>query len=151
MKTCNYILSILVAAIAGYAYYLAEQFPAGSVDVLGAAFWPEILCKVLIVLAALLALVTALGGEHAQDTVTFFKTHNQLLVWAIVAASAMFLGFIKLLGFLPAAAIFLPAAYLILGERSLLKIAALDAGLIVFIWLVFCQLLNVQLPTGILF
>jgi len=151
MRKCNYILSVLVAAIAGYIYYLAEQFPAGAVDVLGAAFWPEILCKALFVLAAVLALATAFGGEHAQDAVTFFKTHDQLLVWMIVGAVAIFLVLIKLIGFLPAAAVFLPGAYLILGEGKILKIAALDLGLVIFIWLVFCQLLNVQLPTGILF
>lgn len=151
MKKYNYVLSGLVAALALGTYYLTTKFPKADVDVLGAGFWPRMICYLLFGLAVLLAVSTFFDSQAGTQAVTFFATDSQRMVWLVVAVVAVFFVLIRLLGFLPAALIFLPATYFMLGEGNILKVMLLDVGSVGFIYIVFCQLLNVRLPQGMLF
>lgn len=151
MKKYNYILSGLVAALALGTYYLTTKFPKADVDVLGAGFWPRMICYLLFGLSVLLAVSTFCDSRAGVQVVTFFATDSQRMVWLVVAVVAVFFVLIRILGFLTAALIFLPVTYFILGERNILKVMLLNVGSVGFIYVVFCHLLNVRLPQGMLF
>lgn len=64
------------------------------------------------------------------------------LLAALVAFAALF----KTLGFFIPAAVFIPAVAILLGYRNLPVIAVSTGGVLIAVWLVFIQLLSVNLP-----
>ena len=54
-------------------------------------------------------------------------------------------------GFFPASIVFLPVAMFAMGARRPVSIVATTAGILVFIHLVFVELLELHLPTGTLY
>ena len=148
MKKYGLITSAVVACVAGVFYYLALQFPVSELDDLGPAFWPKILCVTLIGLAALLAVESIVKYGKEDVAVQFLSTAWQRTTWKAVGILAAFVVLIKLLGFYPAAVLFLPAMLWLFGERNKKVILLMDIGIIIAVYIVFSVLLRVQLPTS---
>ena len=151
MKKYGLITSAVVACLAGVFYYLALQFPVSELDDLGPAFWPKILCVALMGLAVLLAVesITKYGKEDVA--VQFIATAWQKTTWKAVGILVLFAVLIKLLGFYPAAALFLPAVLWLFGERNKKVILLMHVGTLDAVYIVFKVLLRVQLPSSMFF
>lgn len=148
MKKYGLITSAVVACVAGVFYYLALQFPVSELDDLGPAFWPKILCVALIGLSVLLAVESFMKYGKEDITVQFLATAWQKTTWKAVGILAIFVVLIKLLGFYPAALLFLPAILWLFGERNKKVILIMDIGIIIAVYIIFSILLRVQLPTS---
>ena len=151
MKKYGLITSAVVACVAGAFYYLALQFPVSELDDLGPAFWPKILCGALIILAVLLAVESVVKYGKEDAAVQFLVTAWQKTAWKAVGILILFVVLIKLLGFYPAAALFLPAVLWLFGERNKKVILLMDIGLLVAVYIIFKVLLRVQLPSSMFF
>lgn len=148
MKKYGLITSVVTACVAGAFYYLALQFPVSEIDDLGPAFWPKILCVALIGLSVLLAVESFVKYGKEDVAVQFLTTTWQKTTWKAVGILVLFVALIKLLGFYPAAFLFLPAILWLFGERNKKVIVIMDIAILIVVYVVFSILLRVQLPTS---
>lgn len=117
--------------------------PASAVDPVGAAGVPRLWIYLLVPLA-LWQVALILRGRVAVP-----GQKRPALLFLFLAA---FLGYVLLLpvlGYLLASVLYLPLVLWLLGYRRPLPVAALTLGWLVFAVVVFQELLNVDLPTGI--
>ena len=145
MKTANYIISLLTAAVGALFLWVGRGYGSYSLDgVTTAASWPTILCVILIVLAALLALSTALDKRNIPAPIRLKSPEFQAVLRTIVLILAYMVAF-RLLGCLISNLIFVPLFLLSFGERSWKTIILYDLGLLVFINIVFEVVLSSRL------
>ncbi len=71
--------------------------------------------------------------------------------WALLVLLVVYSWALGPVGFFPASVVFLPVTMVAMGTRNPLSIVGTSAGILIFIYLVFVKLLEVQLPEGTLF
>ena len=71
--------------------------------------------------------------------------------WSLLILMFIYSMLLELLGFYLTSALFLPITMFVLGARSVLNILVTSGGVLLFVYLVFGQLLGVPLPESSLF
>jgi hypothetical protein len=134
--------ALVVAAVATLGFagtFTFDEVPPALREGLGAAEFPRLICIVILVLAALLALQEK-RGEAAEPV--------PATGWWTFAACAGFLPVMMVIGMLPAMFLFVVAVGRLWGERRAALLLASGAGLVAAIWLVFVRVFAITLPAG---
>jgi Na+/melibiose symporter-like transporter len=84
--------------------------------------------------------------ETKEETIT--PLLKQYVLWATLLSLFIFIYAMEYVGFLVSSVFLLFALQYILGNRSLLKVALFSVGIIAVNFLIFIQLLQIQLPRG---
>ena len=146
-----------VFLLSSFMYYIACALPAGMFGTLGAGFFPKMIFGLLSILSfALIVKTLYLSFIKKQITASAEPFHLSKYTIVIVAFIIFFLFVmaLKYLGFVIASMLFMPTLMWILGPKtkaSLVPIIATSVGMTAGIYLSFTHLLQVFLPSGILF
>ncbi|WP_409966978.1 tripartite tricarboxylate transporter TctB family protein [Bengtsoniella intestinalis] len=145
------IFSVAMFLFSGYCFYtVGANSPAATVTELGAAFWPQIILGLMMVLLAinvrnnLIALKTADSDAKTVNFKAFF-TSKLFVGMVIVAVMAIILPYI---GFLPTCFLFLIAYGVLLGETKYVRLAIISLVLTIFLYLLFQGVLDIMLARG---
>lgn len=145
---------LLFVLLSGLVYATAYQLPAGRGHAPGPGFFPELaalfgmVIGVAICVRAVMALRRARGprphgGAESRGDV--------LRLVGLLAASIAYVVALRPIGFLAASFLFLAAGLLMLGERRVLLLLVVPAGLTGGVLVIFSYLLGLRLPAGTLF
>ncbi|MFD1067031.1 tripartite tricarboxylate transporter TctB family protein [Oceanobacillus locisalsi] len=144
MKTSNIIASTIFIIGGILVFFYTNSFPSTPGEDVGSAFMPKIYASFLTILGVILLFKSIfINNEEGKGNIV--KIIMYILTFTI------FIILIPILGFYVSAIIFLIMLLVISKERNKFYYLILPIGIIVFIYLLFQQLLNVPLPEGLLF
>ncbi|MGG1662008.1 tripartite tricarboxylate transporter TctB family protein [Brevibacillus sp. NRS-1366] len=142
--------SVFLIVVGVLAIYYAKQFPSAGAEAVGPAFYPTFLSCLLIFLSILLIAKERremLGAKASQEvaSINWMKALIGLLL------TIVYFILIYLVGFYVASPLFFVAMkWMMDGQRK--WTAIIPAALVTFgVYAIFALLLNVILPTGLLF
>jgi putative tricarboxylic transport membrane protein len=149
------ISGLLFVVFSTGVYLIALQLPPGRGNAPGPAFFPELtaVLGVVVGLAICVRAAVALRRRAGSPTrrVTGDSVGDALRLALLLAVSIAYVVGLRPVGFLIASGLFLVVSLLILGERRVLILVLVPAGLTGVIHLVFTSLLGLRLPAGALF
>ena len=135
MKKYNYIVSVVMLALAGYVFFECSSYTVGSSAQKNPAVWPCILAGALALLSVALIIETLLSkGPEGEKSVIDWKSFVVLM---------------KLVGMLLALLVMIPAIEYLMGCRSKVMLVALPVGIVVFVYLFFVVAMKLTLPAPI--
>lgn len=142
---------LIVAGIGLFAMVGADPAAAASETELGAAFWPQIILGLMIILSVV-NMVTAIKKMKADgksittdiDVVGFFKS-RLFMGMVLVAILALIL---PVIGFIPSCILFLIAYGILLKAPNVPKLAIAAVLITVVIYILFQGALDIMLPRG---
>jgi hypothetical protein len=142
------VFSALLCAVSIFIFYLSTQFEVGFIiDAgLGADFFPKLISCILFILSAILFIKSFRG---IQEPSPFNKNVKNVLI-AIVAIIA-YLVLMNIIGYLIASILFLIVMFKFLKVHSNKLLIIYSILFATFIWYVFSNIFNINLPTGIFF
>jgi len=122
----------------------------------GPKLFPVILASIAVVLSISILIGQILkyrsteGSDQKEEAKEEMITPllKQYVLWATLLSLFIFIYAMEYVGFLVSSVFLLFALQYILGNRSLLKVALFSVGIIAVNFLVFIQLLQIQLPRG---
>ena len=120
---------------------------------MGSGVWPTLIGIAMAILAIVLFFQTLLTsrrskeGEQEEKPIDF-KSPGMKRIYIMMGILAVFAVLIKLFGFYVSLIFLIPAIVVLLGERRVWMICALNAGIMVFVFVVFVLLLDLRLPVG---
>ncbi len=149
------IFSIILLVGSIFLFIMAgTQAPPGTPTELGAAFWPQLILGITIILliVQILRQVKAFraSGKGLTEGINiggFFK--SRLFVGMLVVAGMAIL--LPVIGFIPACAIFLVVYGILLKAENIKMLAIVSLLATAFIYVLFQGALDIMLPRGILF
>lgn len=160
------VSGLLFVVLSGAIYATALQLPAGRGNAPGPGFFPELTAIVGVVVGlaicgrALVALraqrrsaePASAGRSRAPSAPPQQETAGDWLRLALLlGASIAYVFVLRPVGFMVASALFLALSLLILGERRILILLLVPAGLTGGVLFIFTSLLGLRLPAGTLF
>ena len=147
-------IAVSVAMIIGSYYFRTSRYdmPAST-----AATFPRIIAVGMIILAIILYIQSAKRekkerAEGAEKYSVLAELKEEKLVIIMFLLITAYLALIKILGFMTATALFTVGSAILLG-RGKLKIwvvVAVALGITISSYLIFCVLLHVVMPKGLL-
>lgn len=151
MKRADSIAGAFLILFSLLVFFEAGSYSNRGVQIqfFGPAFFPQILCGILIVCCALL-IFNAQRGKALRRTEYIIGRGFVRLCIAIVIAVAYWVS-VEYLGFILASPIFLFVLMTHLGAKSLLVRIAVSLITPVVIWWIFNEVLVVTLPEGELY
>ena len=153
MKKYNYGISALLILISLLIINNSLTMNAAvSGTAMGPGVWPIILSAIMILLSAVQILQTAFNKKepgHAEPVE--FKSPGMKRIYIAAGLIAVFCALLRLFGFYLSMVFLLSTVMYLLGERNKVKIAAITAGILAFIFVVFVLLLDLKMPAGMLF
>lgn len=146
----NIILFVFFVVCFGMSFGLVNQTKS---DVLGSAFWPQIILVLLLLCLAwnIYKVIRNIREHPGQvEKINFaqikgFFTGKMFIGIVITALMAILL---EPLGFLPTTFLFLAAYGILLGERKVWKILVISLVLDLLLYVVFFKGLSIMLPRG---
>jgi Tripartite tricarboxylate transporter TctB family len=134
----------LAFCIAAYAVtYTFDSVPAALMSGLGAELFPRLVISVMALLAGLIALNVGIKPMDPPAAIP-------RMVWLTGGTLLLFMGVVELVGMWAACFLFLVGVGRLWGERSLVKLSASAAGLLIALYLLFVRLLGGTFPKGLL-
>lgn len=147
MKLCNYLIGVLGLLLGLFMMHSASAFPLSMTETgPGAGVWPFALGVVLALAGLILLGHTFWNRKSLAVRLVVINTPANLRVYIVMGLAVLFCLVIELLGFYLAALLMIPAVMLVLGCRSLLRIALTAVLTVGFIYLIFDILLSTKLP-----
>lgn len=151
----NIALSIFFALLAGGIYCYCTTLPPGMSGEAGPAYWPSFLAVVLFILAVTLLAETLWkrrserrrdGPPPAEAAPIDYASPGMRRLYAMLGALALFSVTLKLVGFLVAAAVFIPVGMAILGEKRPLVLGVFTLAVPATVYALFFLILGIKLP-----
>lgn len=151
MAVCNYIVSLVGLILGALMMNGASSFPMEfTVNGPGPGFWPFALGASLVLAAAVLLIFTFVEKEAlSQQLVALMKPANKR-VYMAMGLVVCYCVLINLLGFYLASAALIPCVMRLMDYTDKKVMALTTVGTILFIYIVFGQVLNTQMPQSIL-
>ncbi|ETP71681.1 Tripartite tricarboxylate transporter TctB family [Lachnospiraceae bacterium JC7] len=142
---------LIIAGAGLFAMIGADPAAAASETELGAAFWPQIILAIMIVLSVVnivtnVKKMKAEGGSITSgiDVAGFFKS-KLFIGMVIVAIMALIL---PMIGFIPTCIIFLMVYGILLKAPNIPKLAIAVVLITIVIYVLFQGALDIMLPRG---
>ena len=142
---------LIIAGIALFIMIGADPAAAASENELGAAFWPQLILVIIIVLSVVNIINSFKKLKAEGKTITsdidlegFFK--SKLFV-GMVAVSVLAL-VLPVIGFIPSCILFLIGYGVLLGAPSITKIIIASIFITIVIYILFQGALDIMLPRG---
>jgi putative tricarboxylic transport membrane protein len=150
------VSGLLFVVLSGAIYVTALQLPAGRGNAPGPAFFPELMAiaGVVVGLAICVRAIVALRARAslAPAGAPLPETAGDVARLALLlGVSVAYVVALRPVGFSAASALFLALSLLILGERRVLILLLVPAGLTGGVLFIFTSLLGLRLPAGTLF
>ncbi len=150
MAVCNYIISLLGLLISACIMNAASEFPLEfTVNGPGPGFWPFSLGAALGAAAVILFVYTFLHKEDLSQTRVALTLPANKRVYLMMGVITIYCVLINLLGFYPASAVLIPIVMYFMDYHDKKVIALTTVCTIIFIYLVFGELLHTQMPQSI--
>lgn len=150
MAVCNYIISLLGLLISACIMNAASEFPLEfTVNGPGPGFWPFSLGAALGAAAVILFVYTFLHKEDLSQTRVALTLPANRRVYLMMGVITIYCVLINLLGFYPASAVLIPIVMYFMDYHDKKVIALTTVCTIIFIYLVFGELLHTQMPQSI--
>lgn len=150
MAVCNYIISLLGLLISACIMNAASEFPLEfTVNGPGPGFWPFSLGAVLGAAAVILFVYTFLHKEDLSQTRVALTLPANRRVYLMMGVITIYCVLINLLGSYPASAVLIPIVMYFMDYHDKKVIALTTVCTIIFIYLVFGELLHTQMPQSI--
>jgi hypothetical protein len=142
---------LIIAGIGLFAMIGADPAAAASETELGAAFWPQIILAIMIVLSVV-NIVTSLKKMKADgktvtsdiDVAGFFK--SKLFIGMIAVAILALV--LPTIGFVPSCILFLIGYGILLKADNIPKLAIISVLITIVIYILFQGALDIMLPRG---
>jgi putative tricarboxylic transport membrane protein len=157
---------LFFVVLSGAIYATALQLPAGRGNAPGPGFFPELMAIAGVVVGLAIcgrALVTlraqrrnAAPADAGRSRVPSASAQPEtagdwLRLALLLGVSVAYVVALRPAGFMAASALFLALSLLILGERRILILLLVPAGLTAGVLFIFTSLLGLRLPAGTLF
>ena len=150
MRSCNFIVTLIGLLLGGAIMSAAARFPLEITEQgPGAGFWPFLLGAALVVAAVSLALYTMVHRAALTEEKVALGTAANRQAYVMIGLILLFCAMIHLIGFYPAAALLIPCVMYRLECRDKKRMLLTAAGVVLFIYLVFGQLLHTSLPSSV--
>lgn len=150
MALCNYIVVGLGIIISCLIMNAASEFPLEfTVNGPGAGFWPFSLGVALFLAAIVLFAYTLIHKEELSHTKVALSMPPNKRVYFFMAVIVIYCVVINLLGFYAASLILIPVIMKMMDCADKKVIALTAVGTIVFVYLVFGEILNTNMPESI--
>lgn len=152
MAVCNYIVGSVGIIIGGMIMKASAEFPlAFTENGPGPGFWPFSLGIVLLLMAAFLLLYTFFYKTDLSSEYVALTTAANKRVYLMMGLITGYCILLSLLGFYLASAILIAAIMYLMDYSNNKVIAITVVFTLVFIYLIFGQLLHTQMPSSIFF
>lgn len=150
MAVCNYVISLMGIIISMLIMYSASEFPlAFTVNGPGPGFWPFSLGCALFIAAVVLFLYTLFNKLDLSQTKVALVNPANKRVYLMMGIIVLYCVLINLLGFYLASVFLIPVVMKQMDCHNKKIIALTTVGTIVFIYLVFGEILNTNMPESI--
>lgn len=150
MKKYNYIVSVVMLALAGYVFFECSGYTVGSSAQKNPAVWPCILAGALALLSVALIIETLLSKDpEGKKSVIDWKSPGMIRVYIMLGIVVGFVVLMNLVGMLLALLVMIPAIEYLMGCRSKVMLVALPVGIVVFVYLFFVVAMKLTLPAPI--
>lgn len=150
MAVCNYVISLIGIVISILIMYSASEFPlAFTVNGPGAGFWPFSLGCALLTAAVVLFIYTLFNKINLSHTQVALINPANKRVYVMMGIIVLYCVLINLLGFYVASLFLIPVIMKQMDCHDKKVIALTAVGTIVFIYLVFGEILNTNMPESI--
>ncbi len=143
------ISAVLLLVFSGLYIWATQYIPDRTIpNTPGPSFFPIVIVSILIVLSVSL-LIKGLIRLRAESGVEALAAFSRTAFWMLVSF-ALFLGLLQPLGFLTASIPFYASLMVLYGCQEPVKIAIWSIAVPTALYLLFTQLFQVLLPTGLL-
>ncbi|QEN08272.1 tripartite tricarboxylate transporter TctB family protein [Oceanispirochaeta crateris] len=149
IKVAN-VISLFFALLCLFVFFVSRSFPSGFNGNLGPGFFPLVLSIIGFFLSILQIVVSFKSEETSVDEVKLISRENSR-VWFSLLFTALYFGFLHVVGFLIASVFYLLAMLFFLGNRNKKVLILVPILVPIFLYFVFTTLLLVQLPSGLIF
>ena len=151
MRKYNYIVSVVMLAIAGYVFYETSGYKIGSSGQKNPAVWPMFLAGLLAVLSIALIVQTIFSKDPEMDRkdVIDWKSPGMLRVYIMLALTVGFVVLMNIVGMLLALLILLPCVELLMGCKNKVLLVAVPVALVAFCYVFFVVAMKITLPEPI--
>lgn len=146
MKKANLVLSFIAIAVSIYVIITSLSFPAGTNGVPGPGVFP-IIVSVLMLLSAIAIIISSL---KMQDTPIKWLDPASYPVYITMVAMVIYFIIMSQIGFVVTSTAFLTVMIQFYTKGKLWKNFIISFAVILLIYLIFGQLLNVPLDFGLL-
>ena len=150
MKKYNYIVSVVMLALAGYIFYETSTYDIGTSAQKNPAIWPQFLAEALAVLSVALIVQTIFSRDpEMKKEIIDWKGPGMKKVYIMLALLVIFVVLMKIFGMLIALFLLIPAIEWVMGCRSKVMLIALPVGLVAFVYVFFVVVMKLTLPAPI--
>ncbi len=148
LKICNYVTAFL-AALVGAAIAWTSYGYGTSITIFGpgAGFWPFFLGLALIFVAVLIVYDTIRHKDEFTNEKVVLWNPEIKGVYSLMGLTIVFVCLVPLLGFYPAAFLFMCVMQFVLGARRIGVICTISLVFLAAVFVVFSTLLSITLPS----
>lgn len=160
MKKVSDVISLIFIAVAAAFFGISTTFPEGSNGAVGPAWFPRIMCVIIIILSVINLATTAIAEkekseeekEKERNALAKMFSKESAIVWVTVGATLLYVICIQKIGFVVSSIVYILAMNLYYQVPKVSKIAAfvIPFAITGILYYVFTNLLHVVLPSGIL-
>ena len=151
MRKYNYIVSVVMLAIAGYVFFETSGYKIGSSGQKNPAVWPQFLAVMLVVLSIALIVQTIFSKDPDMDrkNVIDWTSPGMIRVYIMVGLIVGFVVLMNIVGMLLALLILLPCVELLMGCKNKVLLVAVPVALVAFCYVFFVMVMKITLPEPI--
>lgn len=151
MKKCNYVVSAAGALLGGAILLAAAELGIGfkAKGGIRAGTWPAIMGGVLLAAAVCLLCMTIFNRKKYEEMEVALTLPANMRVYILMGIFAVYCVLLRLLGMYISAVVLIPSVMAVVGERNGKKMAAVTAGTLLGIFVIFSLILGTRLPEPI--
>ncbi len=149
MLKADRIFSVILGIISVMVFYLSTTFEVGFIidSGLGADFFPKAISVILFSLSLIL-FIKSFESKKCSEII-FSKNYKNVLI--TISYFLVYIGAINIIGYLLATICFLIGMFKFLKVNSNKLIISYSLIFSIFIWYIFNNIFNINLPVGIIF
>lgn len=151
MNRANIIFGILAILISCFVFYELRSFPEAPPGEIGADYFPRLIAISLAITGIILIAVSFLKKTTENiEAISFKDKAFKRAVFSFVM-TVVYCFAIEFAGFVVSSILFLMALMFMLNERGFIKMALISSAISGGIYLIFSELLFIDLPLGTLY
>ncbi|WP_181995498.1 tripartite tricarboxylate transporter TctB family protein [Clostridium sp. AM58-1XD] len=151
MKKCNYVISVVAALLGGGILLAAAKLGIGfkAKGGIRAGTWPAIMGGILLAAAVCLLCMTVFNRKKYEEMEVALALPANMRVYILMGIFAVYCIIAETAGMYLSAAVLIPTVMTVVGERNGKKMAAVTAGTLLGIFVIFGLILGTRLPEPI--
>lgn len=160
MKKVSDVISFVFIAVAAAFFGISSTFPEGSNGAVGPAWFPRIMCVIIILLSVINLITTGIAEREKSDeekekeraALAKIFSKESAIVWITIGATLLYVICIQKIGFVVSSIVYIFVMNIYYQVPKVSRIAAyvIPFAITGILYYVFTNLLHVVLPSGIL-